>query len=91
MVVFLLIFLLYILPTMALMFVMWIIARWEGKTFKEMWGKYIEMCFVPVINIVHLCVFIFALLYVGFYAIGLNILFKIKFSRQRSTYKNRIL
>lgn len=73
MLVLLLIFLLYILPAVALMFIMWFTTRWEGKTIKEMWGEHVEMCFVPVVNIVYLCSFIFGLLCVVFYAIVLNI------------------
>ena len=73
MVVLLLIISLYILPAVLSMFFMWILTRWEGRSIKEMWGEYVEMCFVPVVNIVYLCSFIFGLLCVGFYAIILNI------------------
>lgn len=73
MVVLLLIFLLYILPAILSMFLMWILTRWEGRSIKEMWGEYVEMCFVPVVNIVYLCSFVFGILCTGFYAIVLNI------------------
>ena len=69
----LLIFLLYILPAVLSMFFMWILARREGRSIKEMWGEYIEMCFVPVVNILYVCVFIFEILCIGFYTIVLNI------------------
>ena len=73
MVVILLIFSLYILPAVLSMFFMWILTQWEGRSIKEMWGEYVEMCFVPFVNILYVCLFIFGILCTGFYAIILNI------------------
>jgi hypothetical protein len=83
MLVLLLIFLLYILPSVLSLFLMWILTRWEGRTIKEMWGEYVEMCFVPVVNILYLCSFIFGILYTGFYAIILNISYYINKRKNR--------